>query len=482
MAPGRFGVRATHRRTVDGTQIEDYRITALDSATGAIAWQREAYQEAPYWLGSEDGGAYVVHATCTSQPGCVGRQAKLDRVSGVDGSVLWSRAVTRQPLVEQGGRLFTMLASIPVPVVSGHDVVTGSDAWVTPLPPAFTSQVEGAMSADGSLVVKNTTAIGATTRRIEVRGFDPVSGIQRWLLMPTIPNQRTSGGMLVPMTGKTFLATGSLTPTTPGGIGSWLAAIDANSGQFRWEQEMAIGRDSSRTVFFAAPGSERVWLGQRRTSNSGLERHALGTLDPQAGQLGREHQFFSESPDWINGATIPPAPRTLLADGSLLAEARRSRVDGFQLPLMQRWPAPAGASGDIVLELATPSPVLGHGREAFVELRVENRSDIAVADVRVGFAPSGSGQAGRVVDCSAQTGMVQCSVDGEYSRPRLDLGPGAVARVRYAVTSGIYWPARSTDSGSVYFHIDPPYDIGDDLGDNTVEARIWLGGTSNGFE
>lgn len=27
-----------------------------------------------------------------------------------------------------------------------------------------------------------------------------------------------------------------------------------------------------------------------------------------------------------------------------------------------------------------------------------------------------------------------------------------------------------------------PYAVGDDLGDNTVEARIWLGGSSHGFE
>jgi len=480
LAPGRLGLRTGYRRIVGGTQTVDYRVSALEMATGALAWQRDHLQVAAGWLGSADGGAFLMHGTCASQPGCGGYQALLDRVSGIDGSVLWSRAVSRQPLAEHGGRLFSLLPDILSPVVAAQDVVTGADAWVTPLTPAFINNVSGAVSPSGWPAVKYTSGIGATTRRIEVRGFDPLSGVQRWLTTPTIPNLRTSGGMLVPMTGETFLATGSLTPTTPGGIGSWLAAIDANSGQFRWEQVIAIGRDSSRTVFFAAAGPERVWLGQRRTSSSGLERLALGGLDPDSGQLGGEHQFFSAFPNWINGVNKLPAPRTVLTDGSLLAEDWRM-VDGFQLSVLQRWPAP-GASGDIVLELGTPSPVLGLGPEAFVELRIENRSGIPVAGVHVGFVPAWSGQSGRVVDCHAQTGQVDCSLAGEYSRPRLDLGAGAAASVRYAVTSPNYRPAQSSDSGTVYFHIDPPYDLGDDLGDNTVEARIWLGGSSNGFE
>lgn len=480
LAPGRLGLRTGYRRTVSGTQIVDYRVSALEMATGALAWQREHLLVAAGWLGSADGGAFLMHGTCASQPGCGGYQGLLDRVSGIDGSVLWSRAMSRQPLAEQGGRLFTVLPDLLSPVVAAQDVVTGADAWVTPLTPVFITNLSGAVSPSGWPVIKYTSGIGATTRRIEVRGFDPISGVQRWLTTPTIPNLRTSGGLLLPMSGETFLATGSLFSASANGSVAWLAAIDAGNGQLRWEQVTAAGRDSSRSVFFAAAASEQIWLGQRRVSGSGLERLALGGLDPDSGQLGGEHQFFSAFPNWINGVNNLPAPRTLLADGSLLAEDWRM-VDGFQLSVMQRWPAP-GASGDIVLELATPSPVLGLGPEAFVELRIDNRSGIPVAGVHVGFVSAWSGQSGRVVDCSAQTGQVDCSLAGEYSRPRLDLGPGAVARVRYAVTSPNYRPAESSDSGTVYFHIDPPYDVGDDLGDNTVEARIWLGGSSNGFE
>ena len=67
----------------------------------------------------------------------------------------------------------------------------------------------------------------------------------------------------------------------------------------------------------------------------------------------------------------------------------------------------------------------------------------------------------------------------------ITLGSEARMRLRYEIHDPGYRPrqVREPTGRRGLFHVDPPYAYGDaDLGDNTAEIHVALGGTSIGFE
>lgn len=481
LAAGRISLLTGYRRVVAGAPVVLYRATAVDAATGVPAWQVPDLQEFPRLLGSDDGGAFIAHATCAAQPNCVGRQPRVDRFAGADGGLLWSRQSASVPLAENGDKLFLFNWDLLSPLVIGLDARSGGDGWTTSIVPGFPSQALGLLTPGGNLIFERDVSMGSN-RRIEVRGFNASTGAERWLVTPTLPSLRTYNGVIWPLAGERVLATG-LRIVSGVGTSPWLAAIDATSGAPLWERGPDLGRDSLRRVsVIGSSATQGLWVDQRRISPSDLERKAISRLDPDSGLLGGEHQYASFQSRPLTQQLEPPTPRALLADGSLLAQHWRT-VDGQYLLLLERWPAPSGPDGDIAIEVESPLPAIGHGPTAAIDLRVENRSAHSVSGVRIGFIAAGSWQSGMPVSCTPASGNARC-VPGvrDNGAPRMDIGPGGAVLVRYEIASQLYRPAQMSDAGNVYFHIETPFDFGDDLGNNTVVASVRLGGTSNGFE
>jgi outer membrane protein assembly factor BamB len=482
LPPDRIVLITRYTRTVGDSSVNLFSATAVEVALGMPVWRQADLPVQPIFLATDDDGALMTHANCPVPPGCPGLEQLLDRISGSDGSRLWSRPIWAQALAQREDRVILYRASPQTPQVLALDARNGSDAWTTPLPQGVLGTVGALVSPQGNLVVENARTLAGTTRQIEVRGFNRALGSERWLVTPSIPSNFTSDSVLWPLEGESMLVSGILR-LNAGNTVPWMAAIDAATGSVHWEKVATLGRDSSRraVVVGAAPDRD-LWLSGTRDSPYNLQRKAIFRLGPQNGSLGGEHQYASSrdlSPHDPSGLAVPDG---LLADGSVLARAWRG-VDGYAFPVLQRWPAPSGPNADVILELESLSPVLGHGPSAMVDLRIENRSAHAVAGVRPVFIPTWSGQTASIVGCIAVSGTVQCiPAMGDDAGMKLDLGAGAVGRVRFEVFGPNYIPAASSDNGTVHFHIDLPFDVGDDLGDNRVEARIWLGGTSNGFE
>lgn len=481
LAADRIVLTTRYTRTLGDASTVLFAAKAFDSAAGRPLWEQIDLPVQPIFLGTPDGGALMSHATCPLPPGCVGFQQLLDRISGTDGNRLWSRPNSARPLAQVDDQAVLYQASPQTPEIRTLDARTGADAWVAALPQGTLGTVGAVITPRGDLVVENARNIG-TTRRIEVRGLDRNSGGENWLVIPTVPSNFISDSVLWPLNGGRVLVTANLRNAS-GQLVPWQAAIDAATGGVQWESVATSGGDPTRTMLVVgADPAQGLWLSSQRNSRIEVQRKAMAHLNPLDGRFGGEHQFASSgdlAPDDPSSLAIP---ERLLADGSVLARAWRE-VDGLSLAVLQRWPAPTGPDVDVVLELDSPSPVLGHGPSAMVDLRIENRSAHPVAGVRPAMVETAGAHSEGIAGCTAVTGAVRCiPPTTDHGAFMLDLGPGAVARVRYEVSGDGYRPAVSTNNGTVYFHIDLPYNVGDDLGDNTVAVEIWLGGTSNGFE
>lgn len=484
LSDSRLILRTSYGRSSGSVAEVLYAATVVDIGAGDVLWRVDGLQEDPGLVSSGDGGAFMMHATCASQPACGGRQAMLDRLSGTNGARIWSRSSPGRPFAHRGDDLYVLGASVLGAPVLRLDARTGTDAWSALPLPNFTLSTGGLQTADGHLVLVHDRIMGGN-RRIEVRGYDPETGVERWMLLPTVPNRVTANGGLWLLDGNLTLATGLLTHPAGSPRSPWLAVIDARDGAVQWERSPDPGRDTTRSlqVLGAAAPMQGLWVSQRRSSRDAVQRRSLSVLEPREGGLSPEHQFASSTDLAPGDPSELPVPEGLYSDGSLHARSWRE-VDGISLPVLQRWPAPIGPDADVVIDLETPSPALGHGPSAMVDLRIENRSAHWVTGVRPGYTASRPGQMVGMVGCGSASGEVRCipGADDLVGPAALNLGPGAVARVRYEVSGDGYVPARSSNIGTVHFHIDMPYDVGDDLGDNTVAVEIWLGGSSNGFE
>jgi hypothetical protein len=481
LAADRIVLTTRYTRILGDAATVLFAAKAIDSAAGTPLWEQIDLPVQPIFLGTPDGGALMSHATCPLPPGCAGFQQLLDRISGTDGNRLWSRPNSARPLAQVDDQAVLYQASPQTPEVRTLDARTGADAWVAALPQGTLGTVGAVITPRGDLVIENARNIG-TTRRIEVRGLDRSSGGEDWLVIPTIPSNFISDSVLWPLDDGRVLVTANLRNAS-GQLVPWQAAIDAATGGVQWESVAPSGGDPTRTMLVVgADPAQGLWLSSQRNSRIEVQRKAMAHLNPLDGRFGGEHQFASSgdlAPDDPSSLAIP---ERLLADGSALARAWRE-VDGLSLAVLQRWPAPTGPDVDVVLELDSPSPVLGHGPSAMVDLRIENRSAHPVAGLRPAMVETAGAHSEGIIGCTAVTGAVRCiPPTTDHGAFMLDLGPGAVARVRYEVSGAGYRPAASTNNGTAYFHIDLPYNVGDDLGDNTVAVEIWLGGTSNGFE
>ena len=490
LAGGRVRLAIAFSRSVGADLQRWVRVIAVDGATGLVLWELPIE---PYFLFSnlaaDDGGTILTSLSCPNPPSCSDGILSLRRHAGTDGALLWTRELpgpySSQVLAARGDTLVLWrYTGNNRGLFAGVDALFGADRWETPASPGTVALPSALVTAGGHVVGKQEPFAGSN-REIELRGFDPGTGAQRWLLSPSVPRTRSLRGMLSELPGDTALVTGlrEFSQDNRSLSGPWLAAVDAASGVLRWERAPGVGRDSQRLVraVRATDGGVRL-VNQVRTFENWRERRALSSFAPDTGELGGEHLYASAPgyPQYLFGEFSVGAT---LADGSVLVENFQARVDGFPISRLQRLPAPTGPDGDVEISVATPAPITALGPSTVVEVRVENHSGHAISDLRAGFIYAYVLHA-RFVDCVAVAGSSACvaDVDGPDDA-RLNLGPGAIALVRFEMFSTIYGPGTRGAFQIGHFYVDTPYAFGDtDLGNNIVAVGVSLGGMSSGFE
>ena len=217
-------------------------------------------------------------------------------------------------------------------------------------------------------------------------------------------------------------------------------------------------------------------------------RAALTSVALDSGFVGAEHQY-AHSYD-------PPLASALLGFGSILAvtptgfamvDNRTVGTNGMEMPRLERWPAVGSTQGSLRLQrLGEPGLITGQGASTLVEIEIENTANDPLVDALVGFASSEGGLKAQLRGCELLAGTGSCPIlPGSGLDLAITLGSEARMRLRYEIHDPGYRPrqVREPTGRRGLFHVDPPYAYGDaDLGDNTAEIHVALGGTSIGFE
>lgn len=489
LAAGRVRLAITFSRTV-GAELQHWaRVIAVDGATGVALWELPSERYILSNLAADDGGAILTSFSCPTPPACTDGTQYLRRFAGADGALLWSRELpgphSSLVLATRGSTLVNWrYTGSNRGLFAGVDAHLGGDRWEAQANAGTVVQPTALVTAGGHVVVKQE-AIAGTSREIELRGLDPVTGAQRWLLVPGVPHTRSWQGILSELPGDTALVTGmrNFSEGNRNLTGPWLAAVDAASGSLRWEHAPGVGRDGQRLVraVRATAGGVRL-VNQVRTFGSLRERRALSSFAPESGDLGGEH-LYASAPGFPQDRFGEFRVGASLADDSVLVESFQGRVDGDAIPSLQRLPAPIGPEGDLEVSVANSAPITALGPTTVVEVRVENHSAHAISELRAGFIYPYALRA-RFLDCVAIAGSSTCAAEVDGPDDALVyLGPGAIALIRYEMFTASYSASRRGNVETGHFYVDTPYDFGDtDLGNNIVEVGVSLGGMPSGFE
>lgn len=484
LAAGRLGINVYLQREFGGQPVLFTRPIGVDLADGAIAWQLPEQPDVPVILPADDGGAFLSHATCSTQPGCGGATPYVSRFSGLDGSVLWTRPSSGSVMAARGD----VLVQRAVPDYnqsywSELDARSGGERWVQPVANGNFIRPAAMVTPGGRVLTKHETVLGGAIREIELTGLDPQTGVPLWTVRPNVPRTRSFSGFLSALSGDDVLFVGRREFSVGGRnvVGPWIARVDGASGTVRWEQAPAAGQEALRRMrAIPATGGGVHLVEQIREFSEQLQRRTLATLLPESGVAVAEHQYSRGR--WMPRYEFDEVlPAATLPDGSVLVENLQARIDGLQIPSLQRWPAPSGPVGDIQLDVLTPTPILGHGASTLVEVRIRNPGAVAVAGLRLGFTSDHADLQARFLDCDLTDACGQADASGDVS---LDLAPASAVVARWEVFSQRYLPVRDlATSLDGRFHVDTPFEFGDvDFDNHTATISVVLGGTSSGFE
>ncbi len=267
-----------------------------------------------------------------------------------------------------------------------------------------------------------------------------------------------------------------------------LASYDAGSGMRSALHTPSGGVDPYWVL--RGPLAQRdgvIWMRGTRMldgRNGGEQRRiAVARVDETSLQVEGEYLVARDYDQPLRGR--PEAfPRVMASNGDLLLETEtRGELVRKQL---QRLPAVTAQVADLRVTLVDQvSPLRALGPSRIVAVRVQNLGASAAQNGLVGSAAP-DGRAWAILRrCEVTAGSGQCPMQLDIaSEQAFSLDSGAELILHYEVYTSSYVPQQPAGSpDSIYFHVEPPFGIGDaDLGDNVVLARVNLGGFGNGFE
>ena len=209
-------------------------VIALDPETGKERWRHDPRIDRKRHYGEAAARGVSVWEDAT--PGKTGACVRRIFTGTLDARLLALDARTGQPCADFG-------TNGAVDLTQGMRIRDRGDYVITSPPAVFNNMI-----VVGSAIGDNRAT---DVERGTVRGFDAVTGAQKWAFEP-LPELATTGGAnawavmsVDPDLGTVFVPTGSASPDFYGGkrlgdnrYANSLIALDAMSGQLRWHQQL----------------------------------------------------------------------------------------------------------------------------------------------------------------------------------------------------------------------------------------------------
>lgn len=466
-------------------------VFAINRDTGAPIWQRalqSSFQSVRPPLAGPNGQVDVIAHECLNPPQCSSTQELVTRLSALDGQPQWAVPVASSTsLVAARGNDVAILGGGAYGILAAAN---GTSLWSVAASPLALI-----VAGNGDLVVSRQQSIAGRVRSFVERRAGADGGLT-WSAQPGPPDAIVGWPLVTSLPDGDFLLTARMYGSEPNQLGvtrPLLARIDSGTGAIEWTVNPLLERERWQSVRAINPMSaSHLWA--RSLRNVGYldyeveTRAALTSVALDSGFVGAEHQY-AHSYD-------PPLASALLGFGSILAvtptgfamvDNRTVGNNGMEMPRLERWPAVGSTQGSLRLQrLGEPGLITGQGASTLVEIEIENTANGPLVDALVGFASSEGGLKAQLRGCELLAGTGSCPIlPGSGLDLAITLGSEARMRLRYEIHDPGYRPRqiREPTGKRGLFHVDPPYAYGDaDLGDNTAEIHVALGGTSIGFE
>lgn len=469
-------------------------IVSVNADNGTPLWQSAMSRVSnPQPISASDGSVHVRSQDCINPPACSDFIPLVNRLSGIDGSVLWSIPTQANLLGMRGNDLVVQRFGTGSTLVALGSF-NGGDLWSQTLP--ATSQLVATLAITNGDLHSVRQSVVNNRLRTQVERRLAADGAPIWTIEPGAPTAAVRSSLITRLADGDLLLTSRMTGTEPDQVGvsrPLLARIDGTSGAIEWLQNPTVynGRWLTVRAVNGATGSHQ-WARSLRIVDDRMisveERYALTTVALENGFIGAEHQYAGNYDVPLGSPALGAGLLTGVSfDGTALVENRSVDARGLGMPRLQRWPAPDADHGDILLRrIGDEDPIRALGSSTDVVIEIEGNSTAAYAGIVIGFASTEDGLKAQLRDCEMVFGSGTCPAQlGSSLDQTLTLGASALMRLRYEIHDPAFQPKQA--GGGVgargLFHVDPPFGYGDaDLGNNIVVINVALGGTSNGFE
>ncbi len=469
-------------------------IVSVNADNGALLWQSAMTRVSnPQPISASDGSVHVRSQDCLNPPTCTDFIPLVNRLSGIDGSVLWS-IPTQANLLGMRGNDLVVQRFGTANLLAALGSFNGGDLWSQTLP--TTSQLVATLAITNGDLHSVRQSVVNNRLRTQVERRLAADGAPSWTIEPGAPTATVRSSLMTQLADGDLLLTSRMTGTEPDQVGisrPLLARIDGSTGAIEWLQNPSVynGRWLTVRAVNGATGSHQ-WARSLRIVDDRMisveERYALTTVALNNGFIGAEHQYAQNYDLPLGSPALGAGLLTGVSfDGTALVENRSVDARGLSMPRLQRWPAPDSDHGDILLRrIGDEEPIRALGSSTDVVIEIEGNSTAAYAGIGIGFASTEDGLKAQLRGCEMVFGSGTCPAQLGSSRDQtLTLGASALMRLRYEIHDPSFQPRQA--SGGIgargLFHVDPPYAYGDaDLGNNIAVIHVALGGTSNGFE